>query len=123
MADNEIRHRDRGDLAAPELGGPRVDRAIARVGWWLPEAAAAGLLAGLAAWAGWDWALWPIGFGLAVRIGWEWAPARRSARFITTVIGWLAGHIRRWRQRHHDRSSSLATPDARDAEQRDEVAS
>ncbi|RSM58957.1 hypothetical protein DMH03_23960 [Amycolatopsis sp. WAC 01376] len=119
MADNEIRHRDRGDLTAPS--GPVVDRAIARVGWWLPEAAAAGLLAGLAVWAGWGWALWPIGIGLAVRIGWEWAPARRSARFITTVVGWLARRIRRWRQRRH--RTSPATPDARGAVQRDEVAS
>lgn len=123
MAGNEIRHRDRGDMNAPERSGPVVERAIARVGWWLPEAAAAGLLAGAALWIGWDWAVWPIGIGLVIRIGWEWAPARRSARFITTVAVWIADRVRRWRHRRQARTNPAAAGTDTDTTNRNEVAS
>jgi hypothetical protein len=121
MAGNKIRHRDRGDVTT--RGGPVVDRAIARVGWWLPEAVAAAAVAGLAVWAGLGWLLWPIGLGLAVRIGWEWSPARRSARFLAAMVAAVAGWVRRVRQRRAARTSTPA-PESRGAgAERDEVAS
>lgn len=95
MAGKSLRRRTRGTVTHP--GGPVVDRAAARVGWWLPETVIAALLAGLVLWAGIGWLVWPIAAGLAVRIAWEWPASRRSARVITAVWATVASRVRRRR--------------------------
>jgi hypothetical protein len=118
MAGKTLRRRTRGDVSTTG-GGPVVDRAAARVGWWLPETVAAAALAGLVLWAGIDWLVWPIAAGLAVRIGWEWPLARRSARVITAVCRGVAGWFPR-RQRTRRTETTAAAGAVRE---RDEVAS
>ncbi|MEV6878634.1 hypothetical protein [Amycolatopsis sp. NPDC051128] len=119
MAGKTLRRRERGEVTETG-GGPVVDRAIARVGWWLPETVVAAALAGLVLWAGIGWLVWPIAAGLLVRIGWEWPVTRRSARLITV----LATAIASWRRRQHrhERKDS-ADVTARAGRERDEVAS
>jgi hypothetical protein len=96
MAGKTLRRRDRGEVTETG-GGPVVDRAIARVGWWLPETVVVAALAGLVLWAGIGWLVWPIAAGLLVRIGWEWPVTRRCSRVIAAVA---AGIARWWRRRH-----------------------
>ncbi|WP_326944526.1 hypothetical protein OG439_32570 [Amycolatopsis sp. NBC_01307] len=117
MAGKSMRRRTRGDVVETG-GGPVVDRAIARVGWWLPETVISAALAGLVLWAGIGWLVWPIAAGLLVRIGWEWPATRRSARLISAVAAWIG---RRWRRRHQRTSPADAAVTGQ--RERDEVAS
>jgi MFS family permease len=116
MAGKTLRRRGRGEVTMVARE-PVVDRAVARVGWWLPETVVAAALAGLVLWAGIGWLVWPIAAGLLVRIGWEWPVTRRCSR----VIAALAAGIARWRRRReHQGSADAAVRAGRD---RDEVAS
>lgn len=117
MAGKTLRRRDRDEVTETG-GGPVVDRAIARVGWWLPETVVAAALAGLVLWAGIGWLVWPIAAGLLVRIGWEWPITRRSTQVITALVTAIS---HRWHQRRqHTRPAARA---ARTERERDEVAS
>lgn len=120
MAGKTLRRRDRGEVTETG-GGPVVDRAIARVGWWLPETVVAAALAGLVLWAGISWLAWAIAAGLLVRIGWEWPVTRRSARLITALAAAIAGWWRRHQHRREHKGSADVT--VRAGHERDEVAS
>ncbi|WP_410640693.1 hypothetical protein [Amycolatopsis sp. lyj-346] len=120
MAGKTLRRRDRGEVTETG-GGPVVDRAIARVGWWLPETVVAAALAGLVLWAGIDWLVWPIAAGLGVRIGWEWPLTRRSAQLITALAAAIADWWRRRKHRHEDKGLADVTVPA--GHERDEAAS
>ncbi|MEV4602565.1 hypothetical protein AB0K15_34870 [Amycolatopsis sp. NPDC049253] len=75
--------------------GSRAERAIGALGWWLPETCVAGLLAGLAAWAGVPFLIYVIGAALVARIAWEWPPTRRTARAVTALTGRITAPARR----------------------------
>jgi hypothetical protein len=122
MAGKTLRRRDRGEVT--EIGGgPVVDRAIARVGWWLPETVVAAARAGLVLWAGLGWLIWPIAAGLLMRIGWEWPATRRSARVIAALAEGIARWWRRRRRRHRREYKGPVDAAVRSGRERDEVAS
>jgi alpha-beta hydrolase superfamily lysophospholipase len=120
MAGKSVRRREAGDVVKTG-GGPVVDRAVARVGWWLPETVVAAALAGLVLWAGIGWLVWPIAAGLGVRIGWQWPLTRRVVR----VVGGIGRELmRRWRRRRAGRRPVPRGATSTAAERtRDEVAS
>ncbi|GAB3380768.1 hypothetical protein [Amycolatopsis echigonensis] len=108
----------RGDTRVARIEGSRADRAVGALGWWLPETAAAGLLAGLAAWAGWTFLLPVIAAALMVRIAWAWPPVRRAARALAAGTCSVAARARRTRPSEQD-----PAPAGTAVERADEVAS
>ncbi|MGW4400676.1 hypothetical protein ACWEHA_35745 [Amycolatopsis nivea] len=108
----------RPDARVARIEGSRADRAVGALGWWLPETAAAAVLAGLAAWAGWTSLIPVIAAALMVRIAWAWPPVRRAARAVGAATCSIAARARR-----RARPSEQDTPGPDRAVERDEVAS